>query len=69
MIEHILNPTSVKFLYELSTNKKQIGIPDADMLRRMEAEGWIRTQGRKRPTLTPKGEIVLALLKHKAGVA
>ena len=67
--DHILNPTTVRFLFDLATKKKHVSVPDAEMLRRMEIEGWIEGHWRKRPTITPKGEIILALLKQKAGVA
>jgi len=69
MTEHILNPTTVRFLYDLTTKNKRVSVPDPDTLNRMTAEGWITCRANKLPTITPKGEIVLALLKHKAGVA
>jgi hypothetical protein len=67
--EHILNRTTVMFLYNLTTKNKRTSVPDPDTLNRMEAEGWIRCRAGKLPTITPKGEIVIALLKAKAGVA
>lgn len=69
MSEHILNRTTVKFLFDLATKNKRTEVPDANTLTRMSAEGWIKMRAGKLPTITPKGEIVLALLKHKAGVA
>lgn len=67
--DHILNRTTVRFLFDLATKKKHVNVPDAELLRRMEIEGWIKCHSRKRPIITPKGEIILALLKQKAGVA
>jgi hypothetical protein len=69
MTEHILNRTTVRFLFDLATKNKRTEVPDANTLSRMAAEGWIRLRASKLPTITPKGEIVLALLKAKAGVA
>jgi len=69
MSEHILNPTTVRFLFDLTTKNKRTSVPDVDTLNRMAAEGWIKCRVGKLPTVTPKGEIVLALLKQKAGVA
>ena len=69
MHEHILNPTTVRFLFDLTTKNKRISVPDPETLNRMAAEGWIKCRVGKLPTITPKGKIVLALLKQKAGVA
>ena len=69
MSEHILNPTTVRFLFDLTTKNKRTSVPDVDTLNRMAAEGWIKCRVGKLPTVTPKVEIVLALLKQKAGVA
>lgn len=69
MSEHILNRTTVRFLFDLSTKNKRISVPDVDTLNRMAAEGWITCRVGKLPTITPKGEIVLALLKAKVGAA
>ena len=69
MTEHILNPTTVRFLFDLTTKNKRTSAPDADTLNRMAAEGWIKCRAGNLPTITPKGEIVLALLRQKAGVA
>lgn len=69
MSEHILNPTTVRFLFDLTTKNKRTVVPDPETLNRMAAEGWITCKAGKLPTITPKGELILALLKHKAGVA
>lgn len=69
MSEHILNRTTVKFLFDLATKNKRTEVPDADTLASMAHQGWIKSRPGKLPTITPKGEIVLALLKQKAGVA
>ena len=69
MTEHILNSVTVRFLFDLATKNKRISVPDADTIDRMVAQGWITMRQRKLPKITPKGEIILALLKQKAGVA
>lgn len=69
MTEHILNKTTVKFLYDLTTKNKRTVVPDPETLNRLAAEGWIKCRAGKLPTITSKGEIILALLKQKAGVA
>ena len=66
MSEHILNPTTVRFLFDLTTKNKWTVVPDPETLNRMAAEGWIACKVGKLPKITPKGEIILALLKHKA---
>lgn len=67
--DHILNPVTVRFLFDLATKNKRTSVPDADTLDRMSAQGWITMRRGKLPSITPKGEIILALLKQKAGVA
>lgn len=69
MTEHILNPTTVRFLFDLATKNERISVPDADTLDRMAGQGWITMRRGKLPSITPKGEMILALLKYEAGVA
>lgn len=68
MSEHILNRETVRFLFDLATRNRLTALPDECTLMSMVSQGWIKIRAGKRPTITPKGEIILALLKAKVGV-
>ena len=70
---HIISRRSIEVLWYLSEDSprpKHIDVPSPVLLRRMHDAGWITSPAwtmKKRPDITEKGKIVLALAKSEAG--